>query len=130
MKKMLLALIMGVIMIGFASCGGNDGHSKAFRESKKILDNIKSQVEKAKDCDEVDMAAFGILGLFGVEGIEDMSEAEQEELSKISDEIDKVMADKKAKLGCPEDDFDLGDDDDWDWLEEDDMPADEEMTEE
>ena len=81
-------------MIGFVSCGGNDGHSKAFRESKKILDNIKTQINKASDCDAVDMAAFGILGLFGVEGIDEMSEAEQEELSKLSDEIDKVMEDR------------------------------------
>lgn len=121
MKKTLLFLIMSVIMIGFVSCGGNDSHSKAFRESKKILDNIKSEVEKAEDCDAVDMAAFGILGLFGVEGIEDMPEAEQEELSKLSDEIDKVMAAKKAELNCPEDNDFFGGDDDLpvdDWFEE------------
>ena len=112
---------MSVIMIGFVSCGGNDGHSKAFRESKKILDNIKTQIEKDTDCDEVDMAAFGILGLFGVEGLEYMSEAEQEELSKLSDGIDKVMDAKKAELNCPEDEDFFGGDDELpvdDWFEE------------
>ena len=121
MKKTLLFLVMSVIMIGFVSCGGNDGHSKAFRESKKILDNIKTQINKASDCDAVDMAAFGILGLFGVEGIDEMSEAEQEELSKLSEEIDKVMEAKKAELNCPEDEGFFGGDDDYpvdDWFEE------------
>ena len=108
---------MSVIMIGFASCGGNNnGHSKAFNESKKILDNVMSEIQKAKTCDDVDMAAFGILGLLGVDGVENMGEAEQEELSKITDEMEKVMTQKKAALDCKEDEGWFTDDDD--------MPAD------
>lgn len=116
MKKTLFALVMSVIMIGLASCGGNNGHSKAFNQSKKILDNIKSEIQKAKDCDDVDMAAFGILGLLGVEGVDAMPQSEQDELSKLTDEIDKVMADKKAELNCKEDDS-------WLWDDDEDMPV-------
>lgn len=104
MKKTLFALVMSVIMIGLASCGGNNGHSKAFNESKKILDNVKEEVQKAKDCDELDMATFGILGLLGVEGVDEMPDAEQEELSKITEEIDKVLEAKKVELNCQDDD--------------------------
>lgn len=121
MKKTILALIMSVIMIGLASCGGNNNHSKAFNECKKILDNVKESVQKADNCDDVDMAAFGILGLFGVEGLDAMPEAEQEELSKLSDEIDKIMEARKAELNCPEDEDMFGGDEEMpadDWIED------------
>lgn len=122
MKKTLLALVMSVIMISLASCGGNNGHSKAFNESKKILDNVKEEIQNAKDCDDVDMATWGIIGLLGVEGVDAMPDAEQEELSKITEEIDKVLEAKKAELSCPEDD---------DWFSEDeDMPMEELFEEE
>ena len=118
MKKTLFALVMSVIMIGLASCGGsNNGHSKAFNESKKVLDNVMDGIKKATTCDDVDMAAFGILGLLGIDGVENMPEAEQEELTKITDEMEKVMADKKAELNCKEDDSWFTDDEE--------MPADE-----
>lgn len=123
MKKSLLALIMGIIMIGFASCGGNNnGKSKAFNESKKVLDNVMEGIEKAKTCDDVDMAAFGILGLFGVEGLDAMPQAEQDELEKLSEKIDEAMAKKKAELNCPEDDDS--------WLDDGEGFLDEELEEE
>lgn len=121
MKKTLFALVMSVIMIGLASCG-NGGHSKAFNESKKVLDNVKSEIQSAKDCDEVDMATFGILGLLGVEGADEMPDAEQEELTKLTEEIDKVLEAKKAELNCQ-------DDESW-FDEEEDMPLDEPYEEE
>ena len=100
---------MSIIMIGLASCGGNK-HSKAFNESKKVLENVMEAVEKAETCDDLDMAAFGILGLLGVEGVDAMPESEQEELSKLTDKIDELMESKKAKLDCKDDDFWGGDD--------------------
>lgn len=102
---------MSVIMIGLASCGGNDGHSKAFKESKKILDNVTESIQKSKTCDELDMAAFGMLGMLGVEGIEAMPQSEQDELSKISDEMTKIMEKKREELNC-QDSFFSDDDDD------------------
>lgn len=117
MKKTLLALVMSVIMIGLASCG--DGHSKAFNESKKILDNVKEGIEKAETCDDVDMATMGVLGLLGVEGVDAMPESEQDELSKITEEIDKVLETKKAELNC-QDEI---------WEEEEEMPMEEPLEE-
>ena len=61
---------------------------------------MKGDVQNANDCDELDMATFGILGLLGVEGIDSMPQAEQEELSKFTEEIDKVLEAKKAELNC------------------------------
>ena len=89
MKKVLLGAVMTVLMFCFAACGGSDnGHSKAFNGAKKVIDKVAKNVEKAKTCDDVEMAAFGLLGMLGVEGID-------------------------AELGCKEDDFfGLGDEDD------------------
>lgn len=113
MKKVLLGAVMTVLMFCFAACGGGDnGHSKAFNGAKKVLDKVAKNVEKAKTCDDIDMAAFGLLGMLGVEGIDAISEAEQEELSKYSDELNQTMEKKKAELNCKDDFFGLGDDDD------------------
>ena len=118
MKKTLLAVIMGVIMIAFASCGGsNNGHSKAFNEAKKVYDNILEEVNKAKTCDDVDMAAFGVLGLLGVDGIDKLDEAENKELEELGEKVSKAMEEKKAALDC-KDDFS------W-WDEDEEVPADE-----
>jgi len=120
MKKTLLALVMSVIMIVMASCGGSS-HSKAFNECKKVIDNVSSAVKDAKTCDDLDMAAFGILGMLGVEGVDAMSEAEQNELTELTDKMEKLMEEKKAELNCQDDDF---------WGEEDEVPVDEPVEEE
>ena len=104
MKKTLLVALMSVIMICMASCGGNK-HSKAFNESKKIMDKITESVNKAKNCDDLDMAAFGILGILGVEGVDAMSEEETAELSKMTDKMNELMEKKRAEFDCKEDDF-------------------------
>ena len=118
MKKTLLIAVMSVIMIAMAACGGND-HSKAFNQSKKILDNITSSINKAKTCDDLDMAAFGILGMLGVEGIDAMSEAETQELSELTDKMNELMEKKRAELNCKEDDFWGSDDIDDSFFDED-----------
>ena len=120
MKKSLLVLIMSVIMIGMASCGGNN-HSTAFNKAKKIMDNITDNIKKAKTCDDVDMAAFGILGMLGIEGIDALSAEEQAELDKMSEDMNKLMENKKSELNCKDSFFDL---------DEDDVPLDEPVEEE
>ena len=111
MKKSLLALVMGVIMITLAACGGGNKHSKAFNQSKKVLDGVLTSIEKAKTCDDLDMAAFGILGLLGVEGVDAIPEAEQDELTKLTEKIDKELEAKKAEFNCQDTDLFGGDDD-------------------
>ena len=110
---------MSAILIAMASCGGN-GHSKAFNESKKIYDKVSESIKQAKTCDELDMAAFGILGILGVEGVDAMSAEEQKQLEDLSNTMEKVMADKKAELNCKDDDF---------WGDDEDTPLDEPVEE-
>lgn len=120
MKKSLLAIVMSIIMIAMASCGGN-GHSKAFNESKKIIDKISESVKQAKTCEDLDMAAFGILAILGVEGVDAISEDEQKQLSDLTDKMEKLMEQKKAELNCKDEDF---------WGDEDETPLDEPLEEE
>ena len=109
MKKTLFALIMSVIMIGFASCGSK--HSEAFNKSKKILEDAVAAVEKADNCDDLDAAVFtGVFGLLAVEGIDQMPESEAAELETYTEKLDKAYEDKKAKLDCQDDEYDFDDD--------------------
>lgn len=119
MKKTLFAVIMCVIMIGLASCGGNK-HSKAFNESKGILDKVLENVEKAETCDDLDMAIFGIFDLLSVEGVDAIPEAEQQELTEITETIDEVMGAKRVLFDCQDEDL----------IEDEDNPFDEEVEEE
>ncbi len=120
MKKAFLAIVMSVIMIVMASCGGNS-HSKAFNESKKIIDKISESLKQAKTCDDLDVAAFGILGLLGVEGIDAISETEQQQLSELTEKMQNLMEQKKEELECDDDDF---------WGSDDETPLDEPFDEE
>ena len=120
MKKTLLAIVLSVVMIAMASCGGS-GHSKAFNEAKKIIDKISESVKQAKSCDDLDMAAFSILGLLSVEGIDAISDAESKELSNLTDKMQKLMEQKKEELSCDDDNF---------WGSEDEVPLDEPYDEE
>ena len=115
MKKTLLAFVMSVIMIAMASCGGGN-QSKAFKDSKKILDRITSSIKDAKTCDDLDMAAFGMLGLLGVEGLDAITEEEQAQLTELTDNMEKLMEQKKAELNCKDDNF---------WGDDDETPVDE-----
>lgn len=121
MKKTLFAFVMSAILVAMASCGGN-GHTKAFNESKKLYDKITESIKTAKTCDDVDMAAFGMLGLLGIEGLDALTADEQKELETLGEQMEKVMADKKAELGC-KDDF-------WGSDEEEEVPSDEPAEEE
>ena len=120
MKKTILAFVMSVIMIAMASCGGGN-HSKAFNQSKKILDKINTSIKYAKSCDDLDMAAFSFLGLLGVEGLDAITEAEQKELEELTNKMEKLMEQKRTELNCQEDNL-------WDF-DEDDVPLDEPVEE-
>lgn len=111
MKKVFLIAVMSVIMLGFAACGGgSNGHSKAFNASKKIIDKVGNNIKKATTCDDLDLAAFGLLGMLGVEGVDAMPESEQEELSKLNDDLTKLMEERRAELNCKDDFFDFDED--------------------
>ena len=85
------------------------------------MDNISENIQKAKTCDDVDMAAFGVLGMLGIEGIDALSAEEQAELDKMSEDMNKLMESKKAELDCKDSFFDF---------DEEDVPLDEPVEEE
>lgn len=119
MKKTILVVFMSFLMIAASSCGGQK-HSKAFNESKKILEQIMDATQKAENCDDLEMAAFGILGLLGVEGLDSMPEDEQNLISELSEQLNTLMEEKSATLNCNEEEE--MDDEAW--------PADEPVEEE
>lgn len=119
MKKVFLITSLFAMMIGMAACGGGNKHSKAYNEAEKILKQVIESVDKAKTCDDLDMAAFGVIGIIAVEGIDELSDAEAKELTKYTDQIDESIDAKKASLGCEDEPF-----------FDEDMPLDEPVEEE
>lgn len=104
MKKSVLAIVLGIIMIVTASCGGNK-HSKAYNDSKTIIDKISESMKQAESCEDLDLAAIGLLTVLGVEGIADLSKEEQNQLSDLTNSLQKILEQKKEALGCSNEDF-------------------------
>ena len=86
-------------MLGFFACN-NDQYSKPYKEAKEILDNITSLTNKAKDCNDLDVAAFGIIGMLSVEGVDSLPEVEQKLLSDQMDKLGELMEQRRAELNC------------------------------
>ena len=51
MKKLVVTVLSGIMLMGFVSCGG--GVSKEFKETKAILDKYEKAIDNAKSCEEV-----------------------------------------------------------------------------
>lgn len=125
MKKTLLAVVMSVIMIAIASCGGGNSvkHSDAYNAAEKVIKDAIEEVNNAADCDAVDGAQFtAVFGLLMVPDIENLPEEEMKDFEALSEEFTKACADKKAALACPDDwesdDIDEIDDSDLESLDE------------
>ena len=54
MKKLIVTVLSGIMLMGFVSCGG--GGSKEFKDTKAILDKYEKAVDNAKTCEEVNAA--------------------------------------------------------------------------
>ena len=115
MKKLFILLAMLTFSTFVMAQAPVNGHTKPYNEAKEILESVKDGIQSAKDCDELDMAVFGVIALFGVEDIDEITESEEDLFTKLTDEIDKILENKKAALNCKDDEDDWGDDDDDDW---------------
>ena len=114
MKKTLLFALLGILLV-FTACNNNNKHSKAYNESKAIMDKVVELANKATNCDDLDMAAFSIYGILGVEGVDAISADEQASLSEQMDKLTELMEQKRMEFNCVEE---------MDDLLEDDMPSD------
>ncbi len=102
MKKTLLFALVGIVLLAFTSCGPKG--TKQFNESKATLEQIQKQVEAATTCDEMQMAALGILGIaFGGDEYaeeEKMTAEEQTTFTQMMDDLSAKMEAKSTELGC------------------------------
>ena len=114
MKKLLFALA-GFMFLAFASCGDDNNAnsiipsrgSKEYEMNKKIYKAYKAQLEKAKECKDLDAAIENALresdlkfeDLFKeFEGKDTMTAKEKEEIKKMNEDIDKLLKEQKEKL--------------------------------
>ena len=105
MKKQYI-LIAILSMSTFAMAQNSEtNHTKPYKDAMAILEQVKEGIQSAKDCDELELAAFGMLELFSVENIDMVTEEEDNLINKFTEEMNKILENKKTALNCKGDDF-------------------------
>lgn len=110
MKKYFILIAMLVLTTFAMAQQPGKKYSKPYYEAKAVLEEVKTNAQNAKDCDELNASLFGLIALMGVEDLENITKEEDDLLLQISNKIDQVLEKKKATLGCESnDDNDDGD---------------------
>ncbi len=108
MKKTLLALVMGVLMISLVSCSSSRRtikRSKVLTQTEQILNDAVKEVNRATDCEALEDATFNaVIGLIFVPNIDKMTPEEEVEFDKILEKFSSAVANKKVTLGCEDED--------------------------
>lgn len=108
MKKTFLALIMGIIMISLVSCSSSRRtvkRSKVLTQTEQIVNDAVKEVNRANDCEALEDATFNaVIGLIFIPDIDKMTPEEEVEFDKILEKFSSAVANKKAMLGCEDED--------------------------
>ena len=104
MKKTIIYALVTIVTIAFASCGPKE--SKQFTEQKESAEKISEMISSAKDCDDLSMAALGLLALAFDEDEyaekEKMTAEESEKFEQITNELIEQLENKSDELRCEE----------------------------
>ena len=104
MKKTIIYALVTIVTIAFASCGPKE--SKQFTEQKESAEKISELINAAKDCDDLSMAALGLLALAFDEDEyaekEKMTAEESEKFEQITNELIEQLENKSDELRCEE----------------------------
>ena len=112
MKKLFILIAMLSLSTFVMAQTPEKTHTKPYNEAMAILEGVQEAIQSAKDCDELELAAFSMFALFGVEDIDKVTEEEDNLITKFTEEMGKIMESKKAALNCKGDDFFNNNDDD------------------
>lgn len=113
MKKIIVTVICGVMLVSLVSCSGSGEGSKEYRETKAILDKYEKAIDKATTCEELKAAYNGYYN-----GIEEfrkmpkysgrdqltfdekdmMTEEESDNFTNLWTQVDKKHSEKKKEL--------------------------------
>ena len=107
MKKTMLVLILGIIMLYTVSCFSAHREikqSKVLKQVEQLINDGVNGANKANNCDELDMVIISyVFGLMVVPGIDSITPAEEKELEEMMKKMTDTFAHKKALLGCKDD---------------------------
>ena len=111
MKKLIVTVLSGIMLMGFVSCGG--GGSKEFKETKAILDKYEKGIDKAKTCDELRTAynnyhnsinefrnkpKYSGKDQLNFDEKDMMTEEEHDNFTSLWEQVDKKHSEKKKEL--------------------------------
>ena len=112
MKKLFILIAMLSLSTFIMAQNSETNHTKPYKDAMVILEGVQEGIQNAKDCDELELAAFGMFALFGVEDIDKVTEEEDNLINKFTEEMSKILENKKTALNCKGDDFFNNNDDD------------------
>lgn len=111
MKKHILTILSGIMLMGFVSCG--EKGSKEFIDTKAILDKYEAAINNAKTCEEVKAAheayyneieefrktpKYPGKNQLNYEGKDGMTDEEVDTYSQLWVQVDKKYSEKKKEL--------------------------------
>ena len=105
MKKSFILISMLSLTTFAMAQNSETNHTKPYKDAMAILEQVKEGIQNAKDCDELELAAFSMLELFSVENIDKVTEEEDNLINKFTEEMNKILESKKTALNCKGDDF-------------------------
>ena len=112
MKKLFILIAMFSLSTFVMAQNSETNHTKPYKDAMAILEEVQEGIQNAKDCDELELAAFSMLALFSVEDIDKVTEEEDNLIKKFTEGMNKILEDKKAAMNCKGDDFFETNDDD------------------
>ena len=104
MKKLLIIVLSGIMMIAFTQCGGNKG-SKAYQNGLELYKQAEKAIKAANTCDELEQAIYDLIETAYDKEKEyteedKATEEEEAELNKIAENLRNLLKEKSEKLGC------------------------------
>jgi hypothetical protein len=111
MKKLIVTVLSGIMLMGFVSCG--EKGSKEFNETKAILEKYDKAIDNAKTCEEVKEAheayykeveefrktpKYPGKNQLNYDGKDRMTDEEVDNYSKFWVQVDKKYLEKKKEL--------------------------------
>ena len=102
MKKLFLIALSGIALFAFSACGSKG--SQEFKDSKKLIENVKKAANSAKTCEELQEAGLsllaGALTSASYSDGEKMTDAEKKKIEDLTKELNETFEKISKKLDC------------------------------
>ena len=112
MKKLFILIAMLSLSTFVIAQNPKKNHTKPYKDAMAIFEEVQEGIQNAKDCEELEVAVFGMFALCTVDDLDKVTEEEENLLNKFTEKMNNILENKKTALNCKGDDFFENSDDD------------------